>query len=72
MFKYRSLHGGNNGLVGSGIHFRSSQIKSKSLKNEFENRTVRGTEFKLVRCCELKACNTFLFYLRYEQNEGSV
>ncbi len=31
-----------------------------------------GTEFKLVRCCELKACNTFLFYLRYEQNEGSV
>ena len=38
------LLGGSSGFVGSGIHSLNSQIKSKSLKKEFEKRTVKGTE----------------------------
>ena len=35
--------GGTIGFVGSGIHVLNSQIKSKSLRNEFEKRILRGT-----------------------------
>ncbi len=38
------LFGGKIGFVGSGIHSLSSQILSKSFRNWFENRTLRGTE----------------------------
>ena len=38
------LFGGKIGFVGSGIHSLSSQILSKSLRNWFENRTLRGTK----------------------------
>lgn len=38
------LFGGKIGFVGSGIHSRSSQILSKSFRNWFENRTLRGTQ----------------------------
>ena len=38
------LLGGKIGFVGSGIHSRSSQILSKSFRNWFENRTLRGTK----------------------------
>lgn len=37
------LFGGKIGFVGSGIHSLSSQILSKSFRNWFENRTLRGT-----------------------------
>ena len=39
------LLGGSIGFVGSGIHSLNSQIKSKSFRNEFENRTCRGTHY---------------------------
>lgn len=68
MFKYRSLHDGNNGLVGSGIHFRSSHIKSKSLKNEFENRTVRGTFFFWKKIGNLE----IIVYLCPQYNNQSI
>lgn len=38
------LFGGKIGFVGSGIHSLSSQILSKSFRNWFENRTLRGTK----------------------------
>lgn len=38
------LLGGKIGFVGSGIHSLSSQILSKSFRNWFENRTLRGTK----------------------------
>lgn len=38
------LFGGKIGFVGSGIHSLSSQILSKSFRNWFENRTLRGTQ----------------------------
>jgi hypothetical protein len=34
------------GFVGSGIHSRSSHIKSKSPRKEFENRTGKGTRLE--------------------------
>lgn len=40
------LFGGKIGFVGSGIHSLSSQILSKSFRNWFENRTLRGTELE--------------------------
>ena len=40
------LLGGTNGFVGSGIHSLNSQIKSKSFRNEFEKRILRGTKIK--------------------------
>lgn len=43
------LLGGNNGFVGSGIHSLNSQIKSKSLRNEFEKRTAKGTKDNSLR-----------------------
>ena len=51
------LFGGKIGFVGSGIHSLSSQILSKSFRNWFENRTLRGTkeaadtfEYQLLSC----------------------
>lgn len=41
------LFGGKIGFVGSGIHSLSSQILSKSFRNWFENRTLRGTRKRL-------------------------
>ena len=40
------LFGGKIGFVGSGIHSLSSQILSKSFRNWFENRTLRGTKME--------------------------
>lgn len=50
------LFGGKIGFVGSGIHSRSSQILSKSFRNWFENRTLRGTK-------SCKSQDLWLFFL---------
>ena len=50
------LFGGKIGFVGSGIHSLSSQILSKSFRNWFENRTLRGT-----KSCKSKDLWLFFF-----------
>ena len=57
------LFGGKIGFVGSGIHSLSSQILSKSFRNWFENRTLRGTPKKLSIPCKSLICKGFFFFL---------
>lgn len=53
------LFGGKIGFVGSGIHSLCSQILSKSFRNWFENRTLRGTK-EAVDTFEYQPLSCFL------------